>query len=157
MNPLRGSARSRYKKCPRDPLRDRRARGTKTRGFLRYLRCPKPSARIGVVEVQRLELFLGFAFLRCADEPSACRRALAAAPCEFVLVSANPLRRSCVETLSLWRCAFCITREMAFGSCLEVLPAAVAGSMPSWLAEAPAQAKKVAIGLLAAPTRKSQP
>ena len=124
---------------------DRRGRGTKTRGFLRFLICPgdplwgsawfkksrflaisdlpgRPSAGIGVVEVQKFEgtrVFailavparpsasawsrcknsFFFAVLRCADEPSAgiVRRALAVAPCEFDLVLASPLRRLCVS------------------------------------------------------------
>ena len=71
---------------------DRRGRGAKAEGFLRFLRCSRnplrgsawsrcknrwflaisnmlarPSARIGVVEVQKLEVFLRF--LRCSRNP----------------------------------------------------------------------------------------
>ena len=56
-----------------------------------------------MVEVQKTRGF--FAFLRCADEPSATVRVdkLSLWRRELVLVSANPLRRSCVSSaLSLW-------------------------------------------------------
>ena len=61
----------------------------------------RPSAEIRVVEVQKLRTFSDFCNPRatlCGDR--ACRSALAAAPCEFVLVSANPLRRLCVSKRS---------------------------------------------------------
>ena len=39
---------------------DRRGRGAKTHGGLRFLRCPRNPLRIGVVEVQKLEVFCDF-------------------------------------------------------------------------------------------------
>ena len=97
---------------------DRRGRGSKTRGFLRFLRCPRnllrgsawskckssrcfaisavparPAAGIGVVEVQKLEVFLRF--LRCS--PTLCgdrrgRGAKTQAFLRFLRCSRNPLR-----------------------------------------------------------------
>ena len=61
----------------------------------------RPSAEIRVVEVQKLGTFYDFCAARatlCGDR--ARRSALAVAPCEFVLVSANPLRRLCVSKCS---------------------------------------------------------
>ena len=80
MNPLRGSAWSRFSVFSR---------------FFAILAVPaRPSAGIGMVEVQKLEVVF---------RVFACRRALAVAPCKFVFVSANPLRRTCVKALLLWR------------------------------------------------------
>ena len=85
-DPLRRFAWSRSKNCGLFTIFSMRAR---------------PSAEIRVVEVQKLGTFYDFCAARatlCGDR--ARRSALAVAPCEFVLVSANPLR---VEALSLWR------------------------------------------------------
>ena len=81
---------------------DSRGRGSKTKDFLRFLAGrARPSAEIRVVEVQKLWTFYDFCLPRatlCGDR--ARRSALAVAPCEFVLVSANPLRRLCVSKRS---------------------------------------------------------
>ena len=49
---------------------DRRGRGAKTRGFLLFDLRARPSAGIGVVEVQKLEVFCDLCFARatlCGD------------------------------------------------------------------------------------------
>ena len=144
-------------------------RGSKTDDFLRFLACARdplrrcawsrlkncehftisavrarPSAEIRVVEVQKLGSFYDFCGARatlCGDR--ARRSALAVAPCEFVLVSANPLRRLCVSKRSrcgavqyscprngLWK----LSRGLRACFCNP----AVAGSIPPWSAAAPA-------------------
>ena len=85
----------------------------------------RPSAEIRVVEVQKLGTLYDFCGPRatlCGDR--ARRSALAVAPCEFVLVSANPLRRLCVSKRS--RCGAVLARKTAFGSCLVVCAPAFA-------------------------------
>ena len=126
---------------------DSRGRGSKTADFLRFLACARdplrrfawsrfkncglftifsmrarPSAEIRVVEVQKLRTFYDFCKPRatlCGDR--ARRSALAVAPCEFVVVSANPLRR--------------LSRGLR--ACFR--NPAVAGSIPPWSAAAPAR------------------
>ena len=77
----------------------------------------------------------------CGDR--ARRSALAVAPCEFVLVSANPLRRLCVSKRS--RCGavhFSCSRsglwKLSLGLRACFRNPAVAGSIPPWSAAAPA-------------------
>ena len=149
---------------------DSRGRGSKTEDFLRFLACARdplrrfawsrfkncglftisavrarPSAEIRVVEVQKLRTFYDFCGARatlCGDR--ARRSALAVAPCEFVLVSANLLRRLCVSKRSrcgavqyscsrngLWK----LSRGLR--ACFRN-PAVAAGSIPPWSAAAPA-------------------
>ena len=86
---------------------DSHGRGSKTAGFLRFLRHARDLCEIRVVKVQKLRAFYNFCGATvCGDR--ARQSALAAAPCEFVLVSANPLRRLCVSKRSCW------------GPCLEL-------------------------------------
>ena len=69
-------------------------------------------------DVQKLRTFYDFCKPRatlCGDR--ARRSALAVAPCEFVLVSANPLRR--LRALAVAPRNI-LARETAFGSCLVV-------------------------------------
>ena len=112
----------------------------------------RPTAEIRVVEVKKLGTFYDFCgprrgsktvgFLRfprsratfCGDR--ARRSALAVAPCEFVLVSANPL-----EALSLWRRAIFLLASLwklsrGLRACFR--NPAVAGSIPPWSTAAPA-------------------
>ena len=65
----------------------------------------KPAAEIARVEALSLWRNANLSLTLCKDP--ACRSALAVVPCEFVLLSVNPLRRSCVscKALSMWRCA----------------------------------------------------
>ena len=102
------------------------------------------SAEIRVVEVQKLGTFNDF----CGERATLCgdrarRSALAVAPCEFVLVSANPLRRLCVSKRS--RCGavqFSCSRDglwkLSRGLRACFRNPAVAGSIPPWSAAAPA-------------------
>ena len=148
---------------------DSRGRGSKTGDFLRFLACARdplrrfawsrfkncglftifsmrarPSAEIRVVEVQKLGTFYDFCKPRatlCGDR--ARRSALAVAPCEFVLVSANPLRRLCVSKRS--RCGavqYSCSRnglwKLSRGLRACFRNPAVAGSIPPWSAAAPA-------------------
>ena len=116
--------------------RDRRGRGAKTRGFLRFLRCSRnllrgsawsrcknsrlfafstvlaqPSAGIGVVEVQKLEVFATFVVrtgpreLSRAPAPGTaargCGRASQDATCILKQLAQSNLRRaSCTEQLA---------------------------------------------------------
>ena len=104
----------------------------------------RPSAEIRVVEVQKLRTFYDFCKPRaalCGDR--ARRSALAVAPSEFVLVSANPLRRLCVSKRS--RCG-AVRRSCSRGGLWGLSRGlracfrnpAVAGSIPPWSAAAPA-------------------
>ena len=131
---------------------DRRGRGAKTRFCLRFLRCPRnllrgsawsrcknsklffaffavparPSAEIGVVEVQKLGVFLRF--LRCPRDPlrgsawSRCKNSrffcvffcgARATPAEIVRVEALSLWRRAILLLAKWVCApaFAIPRS----------------------------------------------
>ena len=88
---------------------DRRGRGAKTHGFLRFLRCSQPSAGIGVVEVR---------FLRC---------------------SRNPLRESAWSRCKNSRifATFVVRtgpRELSRGSRACSRNRRVAGSIPPWSA-----------------------
>ena len=216
-DPLRGSAWSRCKNSrfflqfTRATLcGDRRGRGAKTQGFLRFLRCPRgtlrgsawsrcknsrcfcdlparPSAGIGVVEVQKLEVFCdscGACATLCGDRRG--RGAKTADLLRFCGARMNPLRRSCVssgavrirfslgepsaeivrvEALSLWRRAILSLAKWP----LEVV---------SWFARLLSQSRSRGLDspllrgmqlrlkqrsrsmwsvLLAAPTGKSQP
>ena len=84
-----------------------------------------------MVGVQKLRTFCDFCGPRatlCGDR--ARRSALAVAPCEFLLVSANPLRTlcgdcACRSALAVAPCNF-LARETAFGSCLVVCAPAFA-------------------------------
>ena len=115
-----------------------RGRGSKTEDFLR-------SAEIRVVEVQKLRTFYDFCGARatlCGDRARR-RSALAVAPCEFVLASANPLRRLCVSKRS--RCGaaqYSCSRNGLWKSSRGLRACfrnpAVAGSIPPWSAAAPA-------------------
>ena len=81
---------------------DPRGRGSKTGDFCTILAsrarpCGDPRADV--------KKAAGFVYDSCGARAAlcrdrACRCALAALPCEFVLVSANPLRRSCVSKRS---------------------------------------------------------
>ena len=80
-----------------------------------------------MVEVQKLRAFYDFCgppATLCADR--ARRSALAVAPCEFVLVSANPLRRLCVSKRSPCGAVQFSCSGTAFGSCLVVCAPAFA-------------------------------
>ena len=85
--------------CARDPLRRFAWSRFKNCGlFTIFSMRARPSAEIRVVEVQKRGTFYDFCGARatlCGDR--ARQSALAVAPCEFVLVSANPLRRLCVR------------------------------------------------------------
>ena len=111
---------------------DRRGRGAKTRGlFFAILRCPdEPSAEIGVVEVQKLEVFLRF--LRCPRDPlrgSAWSRAAAlrVARSRVLLVRGSSGCRFCswsyrnVLRVLLFYLQFSILRDWSCGNVLRVL------------------------------------
>ena len=77
----------------------------------------RPSAGIGVVEVQKLQVF--FSFLRCADEPSAgivrvdalslrIRVSLGEPSAEIVRVEALSLRRRAILLLAKWSLESCL-------------------------------------------------
>ena len=94
---------------------DSRGRGSKTEDFLR--------------------------FLRSARDPL---RALAVAPCEFVLVSANLLRRLCVSKRSRccavhFSCSQSGLRKLSRGLRACLRNPLVACSIPPWSAAAPAK------------------
>ena len=157
----------RFLRCARDPLRRFAWSRFKNWGISAVR--ARPSAEIRVVEVQKLRTFYDFCWPRatlcggsrgrgsktedffydfCGARATLCRdrarrSALAVAPCEFVLVSANPLRRLCVPKRSrcgavqyscsrngLWK----LSRGLR--ACLR--NPAVAGSIPPWSAAAPA-------------------
>ena len=123
---------------------DSRGRGSKTEDFTISAGRARPSAEIRVVEVQKLRTFYNFCWPRaalCGDR--ARRSALAVAPCEFVLVSANPLRRLCVSKRS--RCGavqYSCSRnglwKLSRGLRACFRNPAVAGSIPPWSAATPA-------------------
>ena len=102
----------------------------------------RPSAEIRVVEVQKLRTFYDFCKPRatlCGDR--ARRSSLAAAPCEFVLVSANPLQRLCVSKRSRFGAVqFSCSRnrlwKLSRGLRACFRTPAVAGSIPPWSAVA---------------------
>ena len=112
---------------------DSRGRGSKTEDFLRIF-----------AEVQKLRTFDDFCKPRatlCGDR--ARRSALAVAPCEFVLVSANSPRRLCVSKRS--RCGavqYSCSRnglwKLSRGLRACFRNSAVVGSIPPWSAAAPA-------------------
>ena len=142
----------RFWRCPRDPLRGSAWSRCKNSSFFCVFDMParpsaeigvvevqpaRPSAEIGVFEVQKLEVF---ALFFCGARATL---AFAVAPCEFFLVSANPLRRSCVSKRS--RCGavlFCCSRnglsKLSCGLRACCRNPAVAGSIPPWSAAAPA-------------------
>ena len=101
-----------------DPLRRFAWSGFKNyRLFTIFSMRARPSAEIRVAEVQKLRTFYDFCGARatlCGDR--ARQSALAVAPCEFVLVSANPLRRLCMSKRS--RCGAVQLAERP----LEVVP-----------------------------------
>ena len=153
-NPLRRFARSRLKNWglftifsmrARDPLRRFAWSRFKNWGLFTFFSMrARPSAEIRVVEVQKLRTFYDFCKPRatlCGDR--ARRSALAVAPCEFVLVSANPLRRLCVSKRS--RCGavqYSCSRnglwKLSRGLRACFRNPAVVGSIPPWSAAAPA-------------------
>ena len=120
---------------------DSRGRGSKTEDFLRFLRAACGDSRGRGSKTEAFYDFCGPRATLCGDR--ARRSALAVAPCKFVLVSANPLRRLCVSKRS--RCGavrICCWRnghwKLSRGSraCFRI--PAVAGSIPPWSAAAPA-------------------
>ena len=152
-DPLRRFAWSRFKNCGLFTIFSMRARPSaeirvvevqKLWTFTIFSMRARPSAEIRVVEVQKLRTFYDFCGARanlCGDR--ARRSALAVAPCEFVLVSANPLRRLCVSKRS--RCGavqYSCSRNGLWKSSRGLRACfrnpAVAGSIAPWSAAAPA-------------------